>query len=147
MLQIDASRDLKRRSGGAKTLSALGFPAGYEFGDTPTPSPGSFAGWLPDGDGQWIKFLGLIAGGHSGGPVITEGGGVVGWNVRNSIVASVEGGTAPVVVGSGDDKARGVARIQGSVAVVRGASGINHVRPIEAARPCVEAARGRWEDL
>ena len=26
-------------------------------------------------------------------------------------------------------------------------SGLNHVRPIEAARPCVEAARGRWEDL
>ena len=132
VLQLGTSSNLRP----PKKLYALGFPAGMEFGDTPTPTEGTFAGGITDGDGQWLKFQGMISVGHSGGPVITEDGKVVGWNVRNNIHVTLE---RDVYTHLGDDVRVKVPN--------RGISGMNHVRPIEAARPSVEAAGGRWEDL
>ena len=117
VLRIGASSKLKP----TETLYALGYPVGSEFSDTPTPSKGSYAMTTStDHDGPWHKFEGMIAGGHSGGPVITEEGKVIGWNVRNALASQVRD---------------------------RGASGLNHVRPIEAARACVEATGVRWEEV
>ena len=132
VLQLGTPRNMRP----PKKLYALGFPAGMEFGDTPTPTEGSFAGKLDDDHGQWLKFQGMISAGHSGGPVITEDGKVVGWNVRNNIHVKIERDDFP--------------ELEGDVRVkvpARGISGMNHVRPIEAARPSVEAAGGRWDDL
>lgn len=92
-----------------QTIFAIGFPVGFEFGTTPTPSRGSNALRMSDSDGAWIKFEGMVSPGHSGGPAVTADGVVIGWNCRNNLP-------------------------------VRGVSGINHLRPIEAARPCIEAA-------
>ena len=124
-LQLGTSSNLRP----PKKLYALGFPAGMEFGDTPTPTEGSFAGKLDDDHGQWLKFQGMISGGHSGGPVITTDGKVVAWNVRNNIHVTLERDEFP--------------ELQGDVRVevpVRGISGLNHVRPIEFARACYETA-------
>ena len=80
VLQLGTSTTLRP----PKKLYALGFPVGMQFGITPTPTKGSLASKLEDVHGQWLKFDGLISTGHSGGPVITEDGAVIGWNVRNA---------------------------------------------------------------
>ena len=116
VLQLGMSSNLRP----PKKLYTLGFPAGMEFGDTPTPTEGSFAGGLTDRDGQWLKFQGMISAGHSGGPVITEDGKVVGWNVRNNLNVRLAPGVFAPLIG--------------------GAGGLNHVRPIEFARACYETA-------
>ena len=90
-------------------LFCLGFPSGIQFGSTPTPSKGSFSGIMTDEVGKWIKFTGLISGGHSGGPTVRSDGTVIGWNIRNRLPAN-------------------------------GVSGLCHLRPIEAAHPCLNAA-------
>ena len=104
-------------------LYVLGFPTGRQFGLTPTPTTGDFAGVHSDEHGWWIKLQGLISPGHSGGPVITTDGKVVAWNVRNDILPRM------------------------ALEDVRGISGLNHVRPIEFARACYETAVRRREEL
>ena len=90
-------------------LFSLGFP--LAGGNTPTPTKGSFALRFTDQDGAWLKFQGLMLPGHSGGPVVTQAGVVIGWNVRN--------------------------RLQGDQA------GLNHLRPIDEAQECIDAALKR----
>jgi hypothetical protein len=59
-------------------LFCYGHPV--DGGSTPTNTKGSFAGMSPDG--KWVKFAGVVLEGHSGGPVVTASGMVVGWCVR-----------------------------------------------------------------
>jgi hypothetical protein len=94
-------------------LFALGFPVGYAFGTTPTASNGSFMGPYRDDNGAWLKYEGVAAGGSSGGPAITADGSVIGWVVRQ----------VPTIP-----------------KVAYAASGVQHLRPIEEARVCFEAA-------
>jgi hypothetical protein len=94
-----------------QSLFALGFPVGAAFGMTPTPSSGSFAEQFRDEYGVWLKYEGMASEGSSGGPVVTGDGSVIGWVVRQ--------------VGT----------------IAAAGSGIQHLRPIEEARACIEAGR------
>ena len=103
-----------------QALHALGFPtAGGKM--TPTPIQGNYSleETSPNqATGTFLKFSGAeILQGHSGGPVVTDSGVCVGWNVRNLRHLPM--------------------------------GGVNHVRPIEAAKACVELFMGSqaWPTL
>ena len=74
--------------GAFSSLKGFGFPS--IGGKTPTPVDLKLAGverrtrGAPDGaHGNWLKAVGLIAPGHSGGPVLDRQGHVVAWIVRD----------------------------------------------------------------
>jgi len=99
-------------------LFSLGFPLGG--GNTPTPTTGEYVGPYHDEDGGWVKFMGLVMPGHSGGCVVDEKGVVVGWNVRN--IEDPNPNPRPQYFGS---------------------AGLNHLRSIADAQPILEAVQAK----
>ena len=97
-------------------LFVLGFP--QMGGATSTPTKADFAGTFIDDHGNWLKVNALIAGGHSGGPAIGQPRDVQ------------ERGTRGLVFGWNVRK-----QMHDVVA------GMCHLRPIEAGRACMDAAR------
>jgi hypothetical protein len=62
-------------------LRVLGYgrPGSAQATDELLPVKAGFAKWHHDDDGAWLWITGAVAGGHSGGPVLTSRGEVVGW--------------------------------------------------------------------
>ena len=114
-----------------QVLYALGFPAAGGKA-TPTPIQGNYS--LDDtspvkATGTLLKFTGAeILSGHSGGPIVTNSGVCVAWTVC-----------------AGQDRVD-----PKTLLVTRGGGGVGHVRPIEAAKACIELALPlffSWADL
>jgi len=99
--------------GATQRLFALGYPS--IGGDTPTHTACEFGGFVSDSNSRWLKLIGLVSEGHSGGPIVaqlgdaTAPGAVVGWCVRSPLSD-------------------------------RYAAGLCHARPIDEARACLAAA-------
>ena len=74
-LQFGHTKMLESLHRDKSRLFCLGFPT--DGNDTPTNTEGQYAGMT----GGWIKYAGLMLGGHSGGPIINHLAQVVGWNV------------------------------------------------------------------